>query len=98
MDKHLIDRVLLKGSQPCEARACIQLRAVRLLHAPHEMPFDASSPMKYDVDARTKVCRHCSLMKGVPVVWPCETRAYADAEPGHLPASLLPEGEDEWTY
>lgn len=78
--------------------ALAQLRAVRRLHAAHPMPFDASSPMTYNVDASTNVCRHCSLMKGIPVVWPCETAAYAEAQPEHLPASLLHEGEDEWTY
>lgn len=70
-----------------------QLHAVKRLHRPHEMPFDVSSPAKYDVDARTGVCRHCSLLAGVPVVWPCETAALASAEPvgDH-------EGADEWTY
>ena len=78
---------------PIEALALIQLAAVRELHRPHPMPFDASSPVKYDVSATNDVCRHCSLLKGVPVVWPCETAALASAEPVDGV-----EGEDEWTY
>jgi hypothetical protein len=78
--------------------ALAQLNAVRQLHKAHPMPFDASSPVVYDVNATTNVCRHCSVLKGVPVVWPCETAAYANADLENLPASLLPEGEDEWTY
>lgn len=77
--------------------ALAQLNAVRQLHKAHPMPYDVGAA-KYDVDARTNVCRHCSVMKGTPVVWPCETAAYANADLDKLPASLLPEGEDEWTY
>lgn len=66
---------------PKFAVALVQLAAVRQLHSAHPMPFDVSDPAKYDVDARTNVCRHCSVMKGVPVVWPCETASMANAEP-----------------
>ena len=78
---------------PIEVVALVQLAAVRELHRPHPMPFDVSSPVVYDVDATTDVCRHCSILKNVPVVWPCETAAVANAEP---PADC--EGSDEWTY
>lgn len=87
------------GARRPEAVEAAQLAAVRHLHKPHKMPFDASSPAKYDVDATTDVCRHCSLLKGVPVVWPCETAAAAYQEPEpRLVALGDHEGEDEWTY